>query len=441
MPYRRIPGKASGYFLIATDERGAEITPDPDSPLRPLSEKMIEAVADEQITDVFVWSHGWKGDVKEAFDQYDRWIGAFSASTSDRAAMLSRRPAFKELHVGFHWPSLAWGDEALVSGTSFAPALASPVDAVDALEDFHAKELGDSPAVRAALRKLFNEVRTHAAENTLTDIARQAYLELDDALGLGDSGLPGDGGTDRMKFDPDQAVDGQDDTAFAGGTLAGKLLAPLRQLTFWTMKKRAKTVGEQGLHPLLARMQAAFPSLRLHLMGHSFGCIVMSSAIGGPKAGGTLPRSIDSCVLVQGATSVWAFGPSNPYQSNVPGYFSKIITGKKIAGPLVATLSKYDYALGRFYPWAAGVANQIAFGVPQFGALGTYGISGIPEAVSLPMKPESEAYRLVPGGLYNVDGSRYICNIDGVSGAHSDIGGPEVAHLIWQAAMPAGDAE
>jgi hypothetical protein len=43
-------------------------------------------------------------------------------------------------------------------------------------------------------------------------------------------------------------------------------------------------------------------------------------------------------------------------------------------------------------------------------------------------------YRFEKGGVYNLDASQFICHGDGASGAHNDIAGPEVAHVIWQAA-------
>ncbi|MFJ1260383.1 hypothetical protein [Cupriavidus sp. CuC1] len=435
MPYRKIPGTAASYFLVAVNENGAEMPKDPDLPQGRMSDWVIQSLSQDAITDVFLWSHGWKGDVREAVDQYDRWIGAFAARAGDRAQMLQRKPGFKAAHVGFHWPSLAWGDESLLTGDSFA---SEPGMSIETLVDFHAKELGDSQAVRAALRKLFDEVRTNAAADALTCKAREAYLELDKALALGEGGLPGDGAADRAPFDPDQAIVDEASPAFGGGNFGNLLLSPLRQLTFWTMKKRAKTVGENGLHPLLLRMQMSSPELRIHLMGHSFGCIVMSSAVAGPGGASPLTRPIDSCVLVQGAMSLWSFASSIPLQGGMAGYFGKIVSDGKVGGPLVTTRSKHDYAVGRIYPWAAGVANQVALALPQFGAIGAFGICGIPAAESLAMKPEADAYELAAGRIYNVDGSTYICKLDGVSGAHSDIAGPEVAHLIWQAAMPAG---
>ncbi|MHA6846933.1 hypothetical protein [Ralstonia syzygii] len=433
MPLRKIPGAVASYFLVAVNEDGTEMPKDPDSPQGWMSDWVIQSLLQDGITDVFLWSHGWKGDVREAVDQYDRWIGSFAARGGDLAQMLQKQPNFKVAHVGFHWPSLAWGDESLLAGESFAAGLGM---SIENLVDFYAKELGDSQAVRAALRQLFDEVRTNAAADALTPKAREAYLELDKALALGEGGLPGDGASDRAPFDPDQALVNEAGLAFGGGNFGNVLLSPLRQLTFWTMKKRAKTVGENGLHPLLMRMQKSSPDLRIHLMGHSFGCIVMSAALAGPGGDSPLPRPIESCVLVQGAMSLWSFAPSTP--GGMAGYFARIVSDRKVGGPLVATRSKYDYAVGRLYPWAAGVANQVAYALPLFGAIGAFGMCGTPEAESLSMKAATDAYDLVAGRIYNVDGSTYICKLDGVSGAHSDIAGPEVAHLIWQAAMPAG---
>jgi hypothetical protein len=37
--------------------------------------------------------------------------------------------------------------------------------------------------------------------------------------------------------------------------------------------------------------------------------------------------------------------------------------------------------------------------------------------------------------VYNLESSQFIAKKDGVSGAHSDIAGPEVAHAIWAAAF------
>src|SRR3546814_13366531 len=75
------------------------------------------------------------------------------------------------------------------------------------------------------------------------------------------------------------------------------------QLSFWQMKDRARSVGERGVAGLLRKLQgAASEYTRFHLMGHSFGCIVVSAAIAG-EPGATPPKPVASAFLAQGALS------------------------------------------------------------------------------------------------------------------------------------------
>ena len=432
MPKRDLPAVQASYYLLSVDEDAREVL-DPQLPGGKTSDSVIEAVKASAHTDVFIWSHGWKGDVAGAYEQYDKWVGAFSSLPADREAMRNARTGFKDLHVGFHWPSLAWGDEKPVSGDSFAAGAAG----VQAMMAKYAQALGDTPRVRAALTQLFDELRTNAGAFALTPKMREAYMALNEALALGTNGAPGAGASDREPFNPDKAVQNAPDGVSFGSGGLGSLLSPLRQLTFWTMKKRANHVGENYLHGFVARLMTECPGARVHLMGHSFGCIVMSSTLGGPGAAAPLPRPVTSCVLVQGAMSLWAYAPSIPFQDNVAGYFAKVLADGKVSGPIATTVSIHDYAVGKLYPWAAGIAGQIAYdlkNLPQFGAIGEFGICGTP-AVMEPMRAPDESYGFKAGHIYNVEGSKYIAKIDGASGAHSDIAGPEVAHLIWQAAL------
>ena len=432
MPKRDLPAVQASYYLLSVDEDAREV-PDPQLPVGKTSDSVIETVKASATTDVFIWSHGWKGDVAGAYEQYDKWVGAFSSLPADRETMCKARPNFKDLHVGFHWPSLAWGDEKPLSGNSFAAG----AEGAQAMMAQYALALGNTPAVRAALTRLFDELRTNAAAFGLTSKMREAYMELNEALALGADGVPGAGASDREPFDPDKAMqEAPDGVSFGSGGL-GFLLSPLQQLTFWTMKKRANLVGENYLHGFVARLIAECPGVRVHLIGHSFGCIVMSSALGGPGAVEPLPRPVTSCVLVQGAMSLWAYAPSIPFKDNAAGYFAKVLADGKVSGPIATTVSMHDYAVGKLYPWAAGIAGQIAYdpqNLPQFGAIGAFGICGT-AAAKEPMRAQNECYGFKAGHIYNVEGSKYIAKLDGASGAHSDIAGPEVAHLIWQAAL------
>jgi hypothetical protein len=141
-------------------------------------------------------------------------------------------------------------------------------------------------------------------------------------------------------------------------------------------------------------------------------------------------------MLIQGATSLWGFCSSIP-NVNQPGYFRRIIEEGRVAGPIVTTQSKRDTAVGKFYPVAAGVALQVAFGpgqFPKYGGLGAFGIQG-PGLSShdLVMGESTHAYGFAGGNIYNLEATGVIKDGSGAAGAHSDIAKPEVAHAMWEA--------
>jgi hypothetical protein len=77
MPIQKIPGLDISYALISFDDNGRERTDDPDGGL--FSRKVQEQVRQTQPTDIFLFSHGWKGDVPRAIEQYDEWVIAQAA--------------------------------------------------------------------------------------------------------------------------------------------------------------------------------------------------------------------------------------------------------------------------------------------------------------------------------------------------------------------------
>lgn len=168
-------------------------------------------------------------------------------------------------------------------------------------------------------------------------------------------------------------------------------------------------------------------------MGHSFGCIVVAAAAG---HGAELPKPVSSMVLVQGALSLWSFAPQIDLDGGKPGYFSAL--SGKIAGPIVTTQSSHDSAVGKLYPLAAGIAGQVAMDVPdlpRYGAVGTFGAQGLqPDAIGMDMPALGLAHEYERNRVYNLDASSFICEGDGLGGAHNDIAKPEVAHAVWKAA-------
>ncbi|OHE79753.1 MAG: hypothetical protein A2107_14680 [Verrucomicrobia bacterium GWF2_62_7] len=430
MPIRTIPNSDVTYSLIAFDARGRERKDDPAGIGGVMSARIIQDALANPPSHIFFFSHGWKGDVPAAIDQYNRWIKAMIDLPGDSAGM---GPGFKPLWIGLHWPSQPWGDDELGSN-SFE---ASSVSSNELVERYVSRLGGDPEEVRKLLQVIFHENDINAGAIELPAHVVEAYNSLAGAIGrtsVGPEAAPGD---DDAPFDAAAAFDAANEAGDAfGGLSLGGLLGPLRQLSFWTMKSRARTVGEGGMHSFIAALQQALPSAKFHLMGHSFGCIVVSSILGGPGGKSPLPRTVDSAVLVQGAVSLWAYADSILGTAK-KGYFNAAIKRAAVRGPLITTHSRHDTAIGVIYPVAAGLSGQVDFAavLPRFGGIGAHGLQGLGGVNAIRMLPQTGDYGFVPGGIYNVESSEFICKRDGASGAHSDIDGPQVAHAIWQAAL------
>ena len=439
MPIETVPGTELSYHLIAFDEQGRERTDDPDGLM---SRRAVEALAGETFTDVFIFSHGWKGDVPSARAQYSAWIAAMAAHSAGREQIRQARPGFRPLLIGFHWPSLPFGDEELAAPVSFGPADATDAPPIADLVERYAARIADTPAARAALETIFAAAQIDPNPPTLPPDVRQAYEVLNRESGLGSGGPSVAPGDDREPFDAETAyhLAAEEGLSFGpGGFDLGGLLAPLRELSFWKMKDRGRSIGESGGHDLLRQLQEAAPDARFHLMGHSFGCAVVSAILGGPDGRGALVRPVDSVALVQGAISFWSYCTEIPYDPRGPGYFRSIVADGKVRGPILTTRSELDTAVGKLYPLAAGVASQVSFGpgeeLPKYGALGTFGIRGPGlDLVDLEMLPADQSYGFEPGKVYNLDCNAVIREGPPPSGAHGDFLRPEVANAVWEAA-------
>jgi hypothetical protein len=427
MSLETIPGTRLQYWLVAFDQSGRERTDDPGGLM---TERVSEAIATKENTDVFLISHGWNGDLPAARLQYAEWIKAMAACAGDIAARKDRRA----LVVGLHWPSLAWGNEDFgLDSLSFSEGDNPSVPH----EEWYRSQFADSSKAQQALDVIFESVRQ--GELKMSTAVKGAYYTLDESSGLEAEEEGASPGSDREPFDPQGIVDAaQEDLSF-GLPTATPLLEPLRVLTFWMMKSRAKTIGETGGRALLAQLQQAANGrdIRFHLMGHSFGSIVVSAILAGD-----VRKPVRSLFLVQGALSLWSFTSQIPSLPQKAGFFRSVVQGGS-AELIVTTRSRLDKALGIFYPKGAAARGDIQFvaightkpALPKYGAVGAYGIQG--EGIQIQeesIKAADQSYAFRPGTVYNFECSTVICNGSGFSGAHGDIAKPEIAHALWQAA-------
>src|SRR5207244_6944270 len=156
------------YYLIAFDADGKERADDPEALM---SDKIAEELRTRPVTDVFIFSHGWRGDVEAAKDQYDKWVAAMVQRVQDRQRIQKLRPGFKALLIGVHWPSEPWGDEDFGEPADFS---VFGLD-LDALTDYWADRIAGTPAARQALRTILQAAADDPTPQTMPERVRGAY--------------------------------------------------------------------------------------------------------------------------------------------------------------------------------------------------------------------------------------------------------------------------
>jgi hypothetical protein len=436
MPHIQMDGFDEGYEMITYDTSGVERTDDPDGWM---SRRVLNLATNSPVTDVFVMSHAWKGDIPTARKQYDAWNSTMLRRDED-ILRARNRPGFQSLFVVLHWPSQPWGDEEF--GTTAEFSTPARPEVIEALIDAYAARIADTPVARRALRTILTAVNRQPIAAALPPDVLSAYRVLDQEAALGSAGEGAAAGADREPFDPEQrfqAARFRSTLSLSGPEYAASFLSPLRQLSFWKMQDRGRRIGESAAHDLLQALLGIRSDLRIHLMGHGFGCILLSAAVAGPVDRPGLLRPVQSLVLVQGALSLWSYCEDIPYRRGMPGYFRRVIADSRVAGPIVTTQSCFDTAVGRWYPLAAGAARQIGFAsgeLPRYGGSGTFGMRGPGlNVVDVEIKATDQPYDFGGNRIFNLESSSVIRNGGGASGAHNDIDHPEVAHAVWSAAL------
>ncbi|MBD1840564.1 hypothetical protein H6F78_05970 [Coleofasciculus sp. FACHB-64] len=231
MPIETVAGTSLKYYLLSFDATGKERNESGGL----MSQKILEALASEPITDVFIMSHGWLGDVPAARSQYNDWIGAMAGQTADIEKIKQARPEFRPLLIGLHWPSKPWGDEELTSSSvSFD---VNDEDPVDRLVDEYADRIANTEEARQALQIILRSAMEDSAPDTLPPEVLSAYQVLNQEAGLGSEGEGGAPGSDWEGFDPEAIYEASKDEPVSfsidSSSVLDKVLNPLRLLSYW----------------------------------------------------------------------------------------------------------------------------------------------------------------------------------------------------------------
>jgi hypothetical protein len=414
---------------------------------------LLAELPGKDLTDLFVFAHGWNSDFRQArrlYQLYFQQVPDLLARGGGRAARVGT--------LGVVWPSKRWADEPEPTGA---------VDGGGGAGFGGAAGFGDGPVAEAPpadpvlvedLKEVFEGAERHQALDELARLLEErpedeAALARFQALMKELAGEPdaGPAGEDQgelalLEDDPEEvfgrfadAVPQTGEGGAAGiGDTFGRLWngakEALRQLTYFEMKKRAGVVGKEGLGPLLGRIHQADPQVRIHLMGHSFGARLVSFALAGLPDPANSP--VKSLYLLQGAFSHFAFADALPMDRSRGGALKGMAA--RVDGPLVASFSIHDTAVGKLYPLASLSSRDDAAGLEdrlfRWGGIGHDGAQAVDATVAA-LAPVGSGYPFQRGRFVNLDGDAIIRRGGPPSGAHSDIFHPE---LVWAGLAAAG---
>jgi hypothetical protein len=425
------------YFEFQVDKNGIPV----DSAAR---QQAVDALAKGGATDLFVMSHGWNNDMADARDLYKNFFMVLRQLLDNGIPQGLHR---KFAVIAILWPSKKFTDEQLIPGGAASTASSITTDMlrtkIDGLKGAfdnpdadtileQAKQLlprlADSPSAQAQFADLVRDLPGTTVGNT--EDASDRFFKLNGVEVMNRLAKPvmpsptkvASGGAAHLGTAPGGA-------AGLGSFFSGISSAALNLLnytTYYQMKERAGLAGRTAVNGLLREIIARSPGIKLHLVGHSFGArLVTSAALG---ADGEPPLKFASMTLLQAAFSHNGFALK--FDGKSDGFFRRVVSEGRIAGPILITYTVNDKAVGIAYPLASLIAGQNAAALGDandpFGGLGRNGAQHTPEANALTLAVVGSANVFAAGKIHNL-------NADKVISSHSDICKPEVAYALLNA--------
>lgn len=388
------------FVTVQFDRRGAPLD---------LTEvhSAIAMLRAQNLTDVLVFSHGWNNNIPAALDLYTRFLTNARPLLDGplKAAFQNRRLGA----VGIVWPSMRYTEPQLIPGgaasNDLRPKLKQDLEAAQELF----QDVTGSP-IPAALDEL---ARNLAVLEDKGSVRRDFLAAVKTHLAASETGqhevpIPQRNLTDnrvkeRLATNVQGVVTGGTQGHAASGLFGGALQVfrnLLNVTTYYEMKDRAGVVGRSGVRGLLRDLRREKPDVRLHLIGHSFGARLVTSAVRGPD--GDPPLVVNSLNLLQAAFSHYAFAQA---MGDLPeGYFRPVLTGQMVSGPLLVTHTRHDLAVGLAYAVASALAGQDAAGIgdehDRYGGLGGNGALNA-GAEKLTLRDDTPL-NFKPGKVYNL---------------------------------------
>ncbi|HWL29084.1 MAG TPA: hypothetical protein VNQ97_09265 [Burkholderiaceae bacterium] len=414
-----------------------------------------------KFTDLFVMSHGWNNDMREARQLYDNFFKSAGQLLDINAVEGLADRKFGVVRL--FWPSKKFADEDLIPGGGAASAMQENEDSLILFLErmkFNPARLSDAAKGRKPTLDRKRVAALDAAQALVPklDTSKRARAEFVEHLRsiLDPSSAHADDGSDEFfalapedlfdafaegvvapapsgKAGGARAMDGL--TRHDGGGAAGVadlvsgVKAAARRIanfaTYNEMKQRAGLVGSTGVAALIGRIRDQQKGVKVHLVGHSFGGRLVTAA------SNALPRGtpLMSVSLLQAAFS--HNGLATNYDNDHDGEFCALVAEKRASGPIIITHTKNDRAVGVAYPLASRISRDQASALGDkndpYGGMGRNGAQKMgPETSEGTLLRPGRPYAFVSGNVYNLNADDTIAN-------HGDVANEPVAYAVLNA--------
>jgi hypothetical protein len=411
------------------------------------------------LTDLFAISHGWNDDMNDARKLYKDFFAAMRNVLDGAQSPLEKGRKLGVLAI--LWPSKRFAEKALIpsgaAGASSSKSASLVIEHIDSLKGFFdstgadgalekakdlVADLEDSAKAQRKFVRLIRSVLSASGDDPEGATDRFTSLEGDSLMArlkepivMLPAKQAGKGGAANLLGDAARKVQGAARSAGVAVVDAGKgMVAAAERLlnytTYYQMKERAGIVGRGGVYQILRKIRDAKMNVRLHLVGHSFGGRLVTSAALGPA--GQPAIKPESMTLLQAAFSHNGFAAK--YDGTHDGFFRQVVAAKQVNGPILISHTANDKAVGIAYALASRISGVTGAALGDasdaFGGIGRNGAVKTKEAVFLELGPVGTAYEFAPGALYNL-------HADVISG-HSDICKEPVGYALLAAVAKSG---
>jgi hypothetical protein len=385
-----------------------------------------DMVARESITDLIVLSHGWNNDEIEAGKMYDNLGAKMQDAWENTTQNHTRRFGI----VQIYWPSKQY-NRSENKKTGVAASSGSTGQAIELFSQL------DSLFTSEEEKKTLQEARTRIEDLEYSSSDKMHFLRCIQKLHKDTNIDPFD--ELLVHFEPEKAgalfnllEDIEADefrteygVALSTDPIMKKIRHFVNLLTYYGMRERAHLIGTTGLNTVLYQLTQLHKNIKLHLVGHSFGALLVTSSVMGVNDQTKL--EVDSLTLLQAAFSHFSF--TNQYLNGRDGLFRPVL--KLVKGPILISYSDKDSAVRYMYVIASALGGQVGLNVYSefFGGLGSNGAKGLSDgefSSEFSLLPWVTKYDFKSKKLYNLKASSLIEN-------HSDICRIEVAGAIVSA--------